>query len=194
MGDNTGRNQARKGSKKRRQQPQVDYSGAYFKHTNFERAVIATNGRAPYNNKEVEMITKPEGFDPNSKAFKNNWVNNLMRSGNKKSPRMHASNVTANQDNIGMHTPGQLSGVPSASVTATTVFQGLNANERESINDSAMRKHLKEGSMTGMDRRLTPASGSFQAQMNNLVNESPVTMMDMSDDKNRLGAAGGSIV
>jgi len=34
-----------------------DYSGAYFKHTNFERAVIATNGRAPYNNKEVEVIT-----------------------------------------------------------------------------------------------------------------------------------------
>lgn len=43
----------------------VEYSGAYFKHTNFEKAVIGTNGRAPYNNKEVEIITKPEGFDPN---------------------------------------------------------------------------------------------------------------------------------
>jgi hypothetical protein len=38
-------------------------------HTNFERAVIATNGRAPYNNKEVEVITKPEGFDPNEYKF-----------------------------------------------------------------------------------------------------------------------------
>jgi hypothetical protein len=76
----------RKKSKKRKQQPQVDYSGAYFNHSNFERAVIATNGRAPYNNKEVELITKREGFDPNSYAFKNNWVNNLMKS-NSKSPR-----------------------------------------------------------------------------------------------------------
>ena len=41
-------------------------------HTNFERAVIATNGRAPYNNKEVEVITKPEGFDPNEYKFQNN--------------------------------------------------------------------------------------------------------------------------
>jgi len=89
----------RKTSKGRRKQPPVDYSGAYFKHTNFERAVIATNGRAPYNNKEVELITKPEGFDPNSKAFKNNWVNNLMKSG-VKSPRQHASNRG------GHHTPG----------------------------------------------------------------------------------------
>lgn len=64
----------------------MDYSGAYFNHSNFERAVIATNGRAPYNNKEVELITKREGFDPNSYAFKNNWVNNLMKS-NSKSPR-----------------------------------------------------------------------------------------------------------
>ena len=46
-----------------------NYSGAYFKHTNFERAVIATNGKAPYNNKEVEIITKPEGFDPNKNHF-----------------------------------------------------------------------------------------------------------------------------
>jgi hypothetical protein len=116
----------RKKSKKK-QQPQVDYSGAYFKHTNFERAVIATNGRAPYNNKEVELITKPEGFDPNSYAFKNNWVNNLMKSG-AKSPRQHNSNLTAiNNNNSILHaTPGHHSQVPSASVTATTVFQGLN--------------------------------------------------------------------
>lgn len=119
----------RKTSQRRKKQAPIDYQGAYFKHTNFERAVIATNGRAPYNNKEVELITKPEGFDPNSKAFKNNWVNNLIKSGSKKSPRGHASNLTqthmAATDMTGMergHTPGQLSGIPSASVTATTVF------------------------------------------------------------------------
>jgi hypothetical protein len=50
---------------KSKKAPVKDYSGVYFKHTNFERAVIATNGRAPYNNKELEVITKPEGFDPN---------------------------------------------------------------------------------------------------------------------------------
>lgn len=48
--------------------------------------MIATNGKAPYNNKEVELITKPEGFDPNAYKFKNNWVNNMIQSG-KKSPR-----------------------------------------------------------------------------------------------------------
>jgi len=57
-----------------------DYSGAYFKHTNFERAVIATNGRAPYNNKELEVITKQEGFDPTKHEFKNDWVNNMINS------------------------------------------------------------------------------------------------------------------
>lgn len=107
--------QPRKRSKKK--EPKVDYSGAYFKHTNFERAVIATNGRAPYNNKEVELITKPEGFDPNGYAFKNNWVNNLMKSG-RKSPGGHASNVTGQVNESG----GHQSGIPSASVTATTVF------------------------------------------------------------------------
>jgi len=124
----------RKTSKKRKQAP-IDYSGAYFKHTNFERAVIATNGRAPYNNKEVELITKREGFDPNSKAFKNNWVNNLMKSG-RKSPRNHESNFSAvNHDQImlGMNTSDRLSGIPSASVTATTVFQGLNQNPNDSF-------------------------------------------------------------
>lgn len=60
-----------------------DYSGVYFKHTNFERAVIATNGRAPYNNKEVEVITKPEGFDPSKFEFKNDWVNSLINSSSK---------------------------------------------------------------------------------------------------------------
>ena len=111
----------RKRSKKK--EPKIDYSGAYFKHTNFERAVIATNGKAPYNNKEVELITKPEGFDPNGYAFKNNWVNNLMKSG-RKSPRNHVSNFMGNPNNDSQ-LGGQLSGVPSASVTATTVFQGL---------------------------------------------------------------------
>ena len=114
----------RKTSRKKKKQPPIDYSGAYFKHTNFERAVIATNGRAPYNNKEVELITKPEGFDPNSKAFKNNWVNNLMKSGIK-SPRNNTSAFSAARIDHTLHTPGP----PSASVTATTVFQGFNGND-----------------------------------------------------------------
>lgn len=46
--------------------------------------MIATNGRAPYNNKEVEVITKPEGFDPSKFEFKNDWVNNLLNSEVKK--------------------------------------------------------------------------------------------------------------
>ena len=76
----------RKPSKKavKKKEANIDYSGVYFKHTNFERAVIATNGRAPYNNKEVELITQPDGFDPTSYNFKHNWVNNLMKSGGKK--------------------------------------------------------------------------------------------------------------
>ena len=56
-------------------------------------------------------------------------VNNLIKSGSKKSPGGHASNLTqthmAATNMTGMergHTPGQLSGIPSASVTATTVF------------------------------------------------------------------------
>ena len=151
--------------------------------------MIATNGRAPYNNKEVELITKPEGFDPNSYAFKNNWVNNLMKSG-RKSPRQHASNVTAPQNDLGMHTPGQLSNVPSASVTATTVFQGLNHND--SMNGSQI-KHQKDSS-NDANRMVTPGSGSFAALQNNLVNESPVTMMDMSEDKGRLGIAGDKLI
>jgi hypothetical protein len=38
--------------KKKKKAPSIprDYSGVYFNHTNFERAVIATNGKAPYNN------------------------------------------------------------------------------------------------------------------------------------------------
>ena len=62
-------------------------------HTNFERAVIATHGRAPYNNKEVEVITKPEGFDPDEYHFKNNWVNNLMNNSGKKKVH-HRTNLT----------------------------------------------------------------------------------------------------
>lgn len=70
-----------------------DYSGVYFKHTNFERAVIATNGRAPYNNKEVEVITKPEGFDPSKFEFKNDWVNSLINSNSKQ--QMAAAGIHA---------------------------------------------------------------------------------------------------
>lgn len=68
MTDNQSSVQKRK-VKKRKEVAMKNYSGAYFKHTNFERAVIATNGKAPYNNKEVEIITKPEGFDPNKNHF-----------------------------------------------------------------------------------------------------------------------------
>jgi hypothetical protein len=70
--------------KTKSKKPVKDYSGVYFKHTNFERAVIATNGRAPYNNKELEVITKPEGFDPTKFEFKNDWVNHLINSEVKK--------------------------------------------------------------------------------------------------------------
>jgi hypothetical protein len=31
--------------------------------------VIATNGRAPYNNKEVEIISRERNFDPNDFQF-----------------------------------------------------------------------------------------------------------------------------
>ncbi len=41
---------------------------------------------------------------------------------------------------------------------------------------------------------VTPGSGSFAALQNNLVNESPVTMMDMSEDKGRLGVAGDKLI
>ena len=62
---------------KKRSAPARDFGEVYFNHTNFERAVIATNGRAPYNNKEVEMMTRSKGFDPNAFSFKNNWVSAL---------------------------------------------------------------------------------------------------------------------
>ena len=99
----------------------------------------------------------------------------------------------------GSHTPGQMSGVPSASVTATTVFQGLN-HGNDSImnihNDSILGsqfKHPKESGDT-MQRMVTPGSGSFQALKNNLVNESPITMMNMSEDKGRLIGAGDTLI
>lgn len=79
-------------------------------HTNFERAVIATNGRAPYNNKEVEVITKPEGFSPDEFRFQNNWVNNLMHSGRKAKPH-HRTNLTG-QDQL--TEPSFLHGVNSS--------------------------------------------------------------------------------
>ena len=47
---------------------------------------------------------------------------------------------------------------------------------------------------------VTPGSGSFQALQNNLMsldpatNESPITMMDMSEDKTVLGLTGENII
>ena len=89
--------------KTKSKRPVKDYSGVYFKHTNFERAVIATNGRAPYNNKEVEVITKPEGFDPSKFEFKNDWVNSLINSSSKQGMVGHPRGVAgdANQSSFG---------------------------------------------------------------------------------------------
>ena len=100
--------------------------------------------------------------------------------------------MTAPQHDVGMHTPGQLSNVPSASVTETTVFQGLNHND--SMNGSQIKGHNQKDSSNAADRMVTPGSGSFAALQNNLVNESPVTMMDMSEDKGRLGIAGDKLI
>lgn len=44
-----------------------------------------------------------------------------------------------------------------------------------------------------LDRPVTPTD-SFHALQNNLVNDSPVTMMNMSDDKGRLGTAGDGLL
>lgn len=90
--------------------------------------------------------------------------------------------------------------MPSASVTATTVFQGLNNVGNDSVmninNDSILGsqfKHQKESGDT-MQRMVTPGSGSFQALKNNLVNESPITIMNMSEDKGRLVGAGDALI
>lgn len=105
-----------------------NYNGAYFNHTNFERAVIATNGRAPYTNKEVEVITQPNGFDPNSYPFKHNWMNNLVRSGSK-SKYHNSTDVLGNDadafNNSAKNNSATRGDMPSASVTATTIFQGM---------------------------------------------------------------------
>lgn len=121
------------------------------------------------------MITKPEGFDPNSKAFKNNWVNNLMKSG-RKSPRGHATNMTnmsmANMTAVDGR-GNNLSGIPSASVTATTVFPGIGGDARANASASRMQRNASYDPMS---------NSMFKAQMNNLVDDSPVTMMDMSPE------------
>lgn len=75
--DNSLERPGKKKKKKVKRQAPKDFSGVYFNHTNFERAVIATNGKAPYNNREVEVISRREGFDPNQFNFKNNWVNRI---------------------------------------------------------------------------------------------------------------------
>ena len=119
----------RKTSKKavKKKETFVDYTGPYFNHSNFERAVIATNGRAPYNNKEVELITQPDGFDPNSYNFKKNWVNNLMKSGGKKShsPNHHQYGSTArfaaNNDRV--------PSAAQASAQANSINMGQNLND-----------------------------------------------------------------
>ena len=69
-------NQIKRPIKVKRTRPK-DFSGVYFNHTNFEKAVIATNGKAPYNNKEVEMISSRKGFEPNTFKFKDNWINKI---------------------------------------------------------------------------------------------------------------------
>ena len=118
---------SRKTSRKRKGQP-VDYSGAYFQHTNFERAVIATNGRAPYNNKEVEMITKPEGFDPSSYHFRHNWVNNLMKSGKKsQSPGHHGYGTSAFAGSVDAQSVGK-GDRERGSATVTAEFDALNSS------------------------------------------------------------------
>jgi len=50
----------------------------YFNHTQFERAVIGTNGKAPYNNKEVEKLSKHKIESMTKDSFKNNWINQLI--------------------------------------------------------------------------------------------------------------------
>lgn len=93
--------------------PQRDFSGPYFNHTNFEKAVIATNGRAPYNNKEVEIISKKEKFDPKEFNFKNNWVEAMLND----TKTGHSAPSPAPRPRRVHHDD-----MASASVTATTVF------------------------------------------------------------------------
>jgi hypothetical protein len=81
--------------KKVKRQAPKDFSGVYFNHTNFERAVIATNGKAPYNNREVEVISRREGFDPNQFNFKNNWVNRIDKNLGSTSQAGHTMNISA---------------------------------------------------------------------------------------------------
>jgi hypothetical protein len=120
-----------KRSKKKKLVPQRDFSGPYFRHTNFERAVIATNGRAPYNNKEVEMISRK--FDPESYNFKNNWVNQVIQD-----QKLQSSPVSQHRtgQRVAAHSEMQ-----SASVTATTVFQGINHSQ---LMGSLQQTHIKK--------------------------------------------------
>lgn len=78
--------------------------------------MIATNGKAPFNNKEVEVISKIDKFDPKGFNFKNknNWVNQTAES-----RVLDTSPQPKRRQN---------KDIASASVTATTVFQGLYQN------------------------------------------------------------------
>ena len=95
-----------------------------------------------------------------------------------------------------MDAEDELSGIPSASVTATTVFLGHNPGHDSG--QLSQRRGQKESS--GHDRMVTPGSGSFKALQNNLMSldpgtaESPITMMDMSEDKTVLGLTGENVI
>ena len=95
-----------------------------------------------------------------------------------------------------MDAEDELSGIPSASVTATTVFLGHNPGHDSG--QLSQRRGQKDSS--GHDRMVTPGSGSFKALQNNLMNldqgtaESPITMMDMSEDKTVLGLTGENVI
>jgi len=64
-----------------------------------------------------------------------------MKSG-RKSPRGHATNMTnMTMTNMTAKERGNLSGIPSASVTATTVFPGLDGRANESARMNRMASY-----------------------------------------------------